>query len=302
MSDHKNEKISSTTIQSDSGHVTKSKNEDSLVTVSQKPLVFKSFDNDGSDYVDSVRKHSKVGHDKDIKSGKLKDVPVIEHKVFSNRNEDANAESKHFSKNESTSEILQSVNKFSESQIRDTKVTHKNKEIESKILSEQDGTEIKSIQHFASRSQSKIGSILKNFEESSGKTNIPKQGFNEIIDMKARKSVFEHVPMRKSSFHQLGGDHSYGSDTSGEDEVQEIGACVSERSAPFISTEAASSLVSSDNTADATSSLLKNMNASAAPQPSPVHSVPNYLKIQDVHHVSAVSSTVNKNRYEYLCV
>ena len=42
-----------------------------------------------------------------------------------------------------------------------------------------------------SRTQSKIGSIMRNFEESDSKPAAPKQGYNERVNISARKSAFE---------------------------------------------------------------------------------------------------------------
>lgn len=41
------------------------------------------------------------------------------------------------------------------------------------------------------RTQSKIGSIMQNFQESANKTSLPKEGYKESINLSARKNIFE---------------------------------------------------------------------------------------------------------------
>ncbi|KAH9488183.1 hypothetical protein Btru_064869 [Bulinus truncatus] len=49
---------------------------------------------------------------------------------------------------------------------------------------------ITTVYNVGSRTQSKIGSIMKNFADSENKASGPKQGYNEKIDLGARKSAF----------------------------------------------------------------------------------------------------------------
>ena len=50
-----------------------------------------------------------------------------------------------------------------------------------------------------SRTQSKIGSIMRNFEEGDSKPAAPKQGYNERINLSARKSAFEVTTPREET-------------------------------------------------------------------------------------------------------
>ncbi|KAI8798539.1 calponiny domain-containing protein, partial [Biomphalaria glabrata] len=50
---------------------------------------------------------------------------------------------------------------------------------------------ITTVHNVGSRTQNKIGSIMKNFTDSENKVLEPKQGYNEKIDLSARKSAFQ---------------------------------------------------------------------------------------------------------------
>lgn len=91
-----------------------------------------------------------------------------------------------------------------------------------KLQSERDVMAVKSSRNIGSRTQSKIGSILKTFEDSTAKSNLPKEGYNERINLHERRSAFENV---SENDYRYDSSFSHSEDVvsgdSGDDSLQE---------------------------------------------------------------------------------
>ncbi|CAL1531384.1 unnamed protein product, partial [Lymnaea stagnalis] len=93
----------------------------------------------------------------------------------------------------------------------------------SESFSERDNQKITTTRNVGSRTQSKIGSIMQNFMDSESKTSQPKQGYNEKIDLSARKSAFlkdNEDSKSASTYHSHGSPHSEEDSESSEEERQ----------------------------------------------------------------------------------